>query len=1017
MAEIDLINDMRKNKNIKENENFLSKREFNLIRKKESSKNINNKDTKNSNINLNVTAIENKENVDNTNIMAYTETKENKNKNFNIKTNSVLQEKLKKIFLLKEKKKIEYDKQEIPENLKYNSDSTNSENQKENKNNEIPKKISVVKRQDNELSKKEKKNNSKNNSEIINKEKNSSNARNDNNNKKLNEKKTKSFNQKIIDNYLNEIKNEEKEQKAENKQNKKSTALKDIIEKLKAKKIEKEELTKKENEEKNNEDSKEIGKSLKEEIIDKEKDNENTIKKNKTKNLIPNRDKKKHYKKNTHSKNASKNESLLLPHKTYRDENDEDEIHSFNLINKSKLKRNNSSIKQDKEKEKEKEKEEKPKNRNERIYNRRKKLNSIDVTFQQLNQNKNMNSIINIDMNETLSNMNKNTNNINSTINIYKPKKPTLTKVGSRLKIGLPPNPLLNKMNLQMQSNFFNNNKSTKNIFTKGKNLGKIPYVKKPQLNLFNINNNNSICDMNNESMIIGNNNNNNASCIDMNNLNSSFDSLMKNNNDSLYRLNPNINMNNILTGRITHSSLAQNQNNKNNIINRNNMNQLQLFNLNNSNTCYNINYNKNNNYLAGMNNNNKNYSSLNIEDLLILEEKLYEVIKSLNNSKIMYNECFEFWNYFFNCSLYTKFEKLFTNIYESNEVRISINYLLMTIMICYDYSFNINIINNSFQIFDSILKLNRENLIFIFRYILTRISNESRDNIWVYKLNDLVNSSLNINRNEYTKMNIVDKISNNTGIIMQNISFLLQAYKTENSIYIYAFLQNLNTKNYIDIDLLFREKIFRVENINGSVLGSIFLKEHNKFKTEPAPYLKTINRKPYSLILDLDETLVHFKINPDYPNEGVLRVRPGIIEFLENVDKYYELIIFTAATQEYADLLIDAVEENKIYFEHRLYRQHTVIIGNDFVKDLSRVGRPLDKIAIVDNMPQNFRLQKENGINIKAFWGEEVYDTALIDLGKILVNIAKDGGDIRNGIKKYKDEIVKKVTSNISKH
>ena len=67
--------------------------------------------------------------------------------------------------------------------------------------------------------------------------------------------------------------------------------------------------------------------------------------------------------------------------------------------------------------------------------------------------------------------------------------------------------------------------------------------------------------------------------------------------------------------------------------------------------------------------------------------------------------------------------------------------------------------------------------------------------------------------------------------------------------------------------------------------------------------------------------------------------------------------------------------------------------------------------------MPQNFRLQKENGINIKAFWGEEIYDTALIDLAPILVNIAKEGGDIRVGLAKYKDEIVKKVTSNISKN
>ena len=66
--------------------------------------------------------------------------------------------------------------------------------------------------------------------------------------------------------------------------------------------------------------------------------------------------------------------------------------------------------------------------------------------------------------------------------------------------------------------------------------------------------------------------------------------------------------------------------------------------------------------------------------------------------------------------------------------------------------------------------------------------------------------------------------------------------------------------------------------------------------------------------------------------------------------------------------------------------------------------------------MPQNFRLQKENGINIKPFWGEDPYDTALIDLMPILVNIAKEGGDVRDGLKKYKNEIFNKVTNNMSK-
>ena len=147
----------------------------------------------------------------------------------------------------------------------------------------------------------------------------------------------------------------------------------------------------------------------------------------------------------------------------------------------------------------------------------------------------------------------------------------------------------------------------------------------------------------------------------------------------------------------------------------------------------------------------------------------------------------------------------------------------------------------------------------------------------------------------------------------------------------------------------------------------------------------------------------------------GILRIRPGLKEFLDEVGKYYELIIFTTATQDYADSLIDAIEEDKIYFDHRLYRGHAVIIDNDFVKDLNRIGRPLDKIIIVDNMPQNFRLQKDNGIMIKAFWGEENYDRALFDLIKILVNIAKEGGDLRKGLEKYKDEILKKVSLSIS--
>ena len=433
-------------------------------------------------------------------------------------------------------------------------------------------------------------------------------------------------------------------------------------------------------------------------------------------------------------------------------------------------------------------------------------------------------------------------------------------------------------------------------------------------------------------------------------------------------------------------------------------------------------NFNNNGNNFMNIFNKSSISSSINIEDLLVLEEKLNEITIALNKVKFMHNECFDFWNFYYNFSSYGNLEKFFSNVIESKNVQISINYILMSILICYDCSYEIEVLNNVYSMLKDLLNLNHKNLMLIYEHILTIISNDSLENIWVIKLLNIVNSSKNSDFNDDNSMNgysmnLIEKINFNTGIIIQNIRVLLKNYKTPRVEYLTSLFKKINDKTYDDINNFFRQYILREDNLNGSILGSVYLKNNPEFETEPAPYIRTKNQKNFSLVLGLDETLVHFKMNPENENEGVLKVRPGVMEFLDSVTKFYELIIFTNATQDYANLLIDNIEENKIYFVHRLYRQHTMIKDNDFVKDLSRIGRPLDKIIIVDSMPQNFRLQKENGINIKAFWGEDIYDSALIDLAPILINIAKEGGDLRKGLKKYRNEIVEKVTSNISKH
>ena len=114
------------------------------------------------------------------------------------------------------------------------------------------------------------------------------------------------------------------------------------------------------------------------------------------------------------------------------------------------------------------------------------------------------------------------------------------------------------------------------------------------------------------------------------------------------------------------------------------------------------------------------------------------------------------------------------------------------------------------------------------------------------------------------------------------------------------------------------------------------------------------------TLVLDLDETLVHSSFSL-MPCDTTLKLRieghdftisvlkrPGVDEFLKKCTDLFEVVIFTASLPEYANPLIDSLDpESKISF--RLFRQSCVQINNSYVKDLSRLGRNLNNVIIVD--------------------------------------------------------------------
>ena len=130
---------------------------------------------------------------------------------------------------------------------------------------------------------------------------------------------------------------------------------------------------------------------------------------------------------------------------------------------------------------------------------------------------------------------------------------------------------------------------------------------------------------------------------------------------------------------------------------------------------------------------------------------------------------------------------------------------------------------------------------------------------------------------------------------------------------------------------------------------------------------------------------------------------------------KIFEIVIFTAATKDYADSILDVIDPNNKYIDHRLYRSHTSIYDFTFVKDLSKLGRNIKRTIIVDNLADNFKLQPNNGIQIGT-WTDDMKDTQLKDLSSILGQIlVKNPEDVSIIIMKLNEEINKNLKKNMN--
>lgn len=196
---------------------------------------------------------------------------------------------------------------------------------------------------------------------------------------------------------------------------------------------------------------------------------------------------------------------------------------------------------------------------------------------------------------------------------------------------------------------------------------------------------------------------------------------------------------------------------------------------------------------------------------------------------------------------------------------------------------------------------------------------------------------------------------------------------------------------------------------------GHVFIEDHSSTAQPPQtqlqpkpdypllPPLKPSKIGLKCLVLDLDETLVHSSFKPISNADFVIPVeiencvhqvyvakRPGLDYFLRRMAEKFEIVVFTASLSKYADPLMDLLDSgSEKLIDCRLFREACTQRGGNYVKDLSRLGRSLKSVIIVDNSPSSYSLHPGNAIPIGS-WFDDRCDRELYDLIPILEAIVQ---------------------------
>lgn len=107
---------------------------------------------------------------------------------------------------------------------------------------------------------------------------------------------------------------------------------------------------------------------------------------------------------------------------------------------------------------------------------------------------------------------------------------------------------------------------------------------------------------------------------------------------------------------------------------------------------------------------------------------------------------------------------------------------------------------------------------------------------------------------------------------------------------------------------------------------------------------------------------------------------RPYLFEMLSTLKRHFEIVLFTAGFDVYAETIVKEIHKQGRFFDHVITRENCTPHpkGRNQIKDLILLleGRSIKDIMIVDNRAMSFAIHFTNGIPIKDYEGDKSDNT-----------------------------------------